>query len=194
MLGLRIRWAMVIGGHWIACQQFQGRETMLRHGTADIWRQGPLQTTPPGFSKFPFMSQFELNSTNAVAGPSNASKDEISMTSILLAPLTDLQSLSHTLFLSLSPVQSKPPPPPSLTAFLACDKALSSAVNLAHKHQIKQRRIYALENEILELEARWREIASELESGKRELEEMIEEGEQRIKAIEEAKKGEQRLT
>lgn len=140
------------------------------------------------------MSQLELNSTNAVAGPSNASKDEISMTSILLAPLTDLQSLSHTLFLSLSPVQSKPPPPPSLTAFLACDKALSSAVNLAHKHQIKQRRIYALENEILELEARWREIASELESGKRELEEMIEEGEQRIKAIEEAKKGEQRLT
>lgn len=111
------------------------------------------------------------------------------MSAILLAPLNELQALSHTLFLSLSPIQTKPPPAPPLSAFLACDNALSSAINLAHKHQIKQRRIDALELEILELEARWREIASELESGERELEEMIEEGEVRIKAIEAAKKG-----
>ncbi|KAG6910212.1 hypothetical protein DXG01_012347 [Tephrocybe rancida] len=131
---------------------------------------------------------------NAVPGPSKpppAAYDEDnaqSMSNILLAPLNELQTLSHTLFLSLSPVQTKPPPPPTLAAFLDCDKALSSAVNLAHKHQIKQRRIDALEQEILELEARWREVASALEGGKRELEEMIEEGEERIKAIELAKK------
>jgi mediator of RNA polymerase II transcription subunit 4 len=72
---------------------------------------------------------------------------------------------------------------------LACDEALSSAINLARKHQIKQRRINALEKEILELDARWREIVSELQSGRKELEEVIEEGEERIKAIEQAKKG-----
>ncbi|KAG6853636.1 hypothetical protein C0991_002696 [Blastosporella zonata] len=132
--------------------------------------------------------------TNAVPGPSKppptayGDTNAPSMSNILLAPLNELQALSHTLFLSLSPAQTKPPPPPTLAAFLECDKALSSAVNLAHTHQIKQRRIDALEEEILELEARWREIASALEGGKRELDEMIQEGEERIKAIELAKK------
>ncbi|KAJ7460663.1 vitamin-D-receptor interacting mediator subunit 4-domain-containing protein [Mycena latifolia] len=110
------------------------------------------------------------------------------MSSMLLGPLADLQTLSHTLFLSLSPVQTKPPPPPPLSAFLTCDQALSSAVNLAHTHQIKQRKIEALKDEILELDRRWREICMELEAGKRELEEMIEEGEERMKSIEQAKK------
>lgn len=111
------------------------------------------------------------------------------MSSVLLAPLNELQSLSHTLFLSLSPIQSKPPPPPPLSSFLACDEALSSAINLARKHQIRQRKIDTLEKEILESDTRWREIVSELESGRKELEEVIEEGEERIKAIEQAKKG-----
>ncbi|KAK7031436.1 vitamin-D-receptor interacting mediator subunit 4-domain-containing protein [Favolaschia claudopus] len=117
-----------------------------------------------------------------------ASSSSSSMSLALLAPLNELQTLSQTLFLSLSPVQSKPPPPPPLCAFLACDDALSSAVNLAHTHQIKQRKIEALKDEILELDRRWREICTELEAGKRELEEMIEEGEERIKSIEQAKK------
>ncbi|KAF5373297.1 hypothetical protein D9615_007486 [Tricholomella constricta] len=132
----------------------------------------------------------QAHHTNAAAGPSKPPKNEppSSMSSILLAPLNELQALSHTLFLSLSPVQTKPPPAPPLSAFLDCDKALASAINLAHKHQIKQRQIDALEQEILDLEARWREIASALEIGKRELEDMIEEGEERIKAIEEAKR------
>lgn len=60
---------------------------------------------------------------------------------------------------------------------------------MAHTHQIKQRKIERLKDEILELEGRWREICMELEIGKRELEAMIEEGEQRILAIDEAKKG-----
>ena len=111
------------------------------------------------------------------------------MSSVLLSPLNELQSLSHTLFLSLSPVQSKPPPPPPLSSFLACDEALSSAIDLARKHQIRQRKINALENEILESDARWREIVLELENGRKELEQVIDEGEERIRAIEQAKKG-----
>ncbi|KAJ7355660.1 vitamin-D-receptor interacting mediator subunit 4-domain-containing protein [Mycena olivaceomarginata] len=110
------------------------------------------------------------------------------MSTALLAPLNELQTLAQTLFLALSPVQTKPPPAPPLSAFLACDETLSSAVALAHTHQIKQRKIEALKDEILELDRRWREICTELEAGKRELEEMIEEGEERIKSIEQAKK------
>jgi len=135
------------------------------------------------------MATSQTNRTNAIAGPSNPVKDESSMTSILLAPLDQLQSISHTFFLSLSPIQSKPPPPPPLSSFLACDEVLSSAINLARKHQVKQRQIDALEKDILELEAQWREIVSGLENGRKELEEVIEEGEERIKAIEQAKKG-----
>ncbi|KAF9563933.1 hypothetical protein CPC08DRAFT_632146 [Agrocybe pediades] len=111
------------------------------------------------------------------------------MSEILLAPLNELQAIATTLFLSLSPPNSKPPPPPPVSSILDCDKALASAINLAHTHQIKQRKIDELENEILELEAQWREICAELSAGKAELEELIEEGEERIKAIEEAKKG-----
>ena len=115
--------------------------------------------------------------------------DEASMSSTLLAPLNQLQGLAHTLFLSLSPPQTKPPLPPPLSAFLECDQALASAINLAHIHQIKQRKIDALEAEILALECDWREVCKDLAQGKTELEELIEEGEARIKAIEQAKKG-----
>jgi len=111
------------------------------------------------------------------------------MTSALLAPLNDLQALAHTLFLALSPPQTRPPPAPPLSAFIECDKALATAVNLAQVHQIKQRKIEAVEAEILELEAQWRSICAELATGKEELEGLIEEGEERIKAIEQAKKG-----
>lgn len=108
---------------------------------------------------------------------------------MLLEPLDHLQSLSHTLFLSLSPAQAKPPPPPQISAFLECDAALASAIQLAHVHQVKQRKIELLKDEILEIEACWRDICVELDNGKRELESMIEEGDKRIQAIGEAKKG-----
>ncbi|KAF8661380.1 hypothetical protein AX16_001473 [Volvariella volvacea WC 439] len=114
--------------------------------------------------------------------------EDPSMSSMLLAPLNELQALSQTLFLSLTPVQTKPPPPPPVSAFLACDQALANAVNLAQQHQIKQRKIEDLEAEILELDNKWREICSELNAGKKQLEAIIKEGEERIKAIEDAKK------
>jgi hypothetical protein len=56
-------------------------------------------------------------------------------------------------------------------------------------HQIKQRKIESLEQELYDLEARWREICQELSNGNKELEEMVEEGEERIKATEDARKG-----
>lgn len=134
------------------------------------------------------MSQQARPHANA-KGDSILKNNTTSMSEILLAPLNELQALANTLFLSLSPPQTKPPPQPPLSSFSECDKALASAINLAHVHQIKQRKIDVLEAEILELEAQWREICAELASGKAELEGLIEEGDERIKAIEEAKKG-----
>ncbi|KAF9453586.1 hypothetical protein P691DRAFT_800211 [Macrolepiota fuliginosa MF-IS2] len=110
------------------------------------------------------------------------------MSSMLMGPLNELQALSQTLFLSLSPPQTKPPPPPPLDAFLRCDKALADGISVAQTHQIRQRKIESLEAEILDLEAQWRNICEELAKGKKELEELIEEGEERLKAIEKAKK------
>jgi hypothetical protein len=76
-----------------------------------------------------------------------------------------------------------------LSAFLECDRALAEAINLVHVHQIKQRKIDALEAEILHLESQWRDICTQLETGKAELEEIIEEGGERIRTIEEARRG-----
>jgi len=116
--------------------------------------------------------------------------DELSMGSVLLHPLTEIQQLSQSLFLSLSGTQAaKRPLAPQISSFLDCDAAMAQALHLARRHQIKQREIQALKNEILELDSRWRDICAELETEKRELEAMINEGEERIKAIGEAKDG-----
>ncbi|TFL03686.1 vitamin-D-receptor interacting mediator subunit 4-domain-containing protein [Pterulicium gracile] len=109
------------------------------------------------------------------------------MMTILLDPLEDLHKLSQALFLSLGPPQSKPPAFPPLSQFLDCDATLSSAVQLAHAHQAKQRRIEVLQTEILELDANWRQICIELDRGKRELEAVIKHGDARVTAMEKAK-------
>ncbi|EIN09643.1 hypothetical protein PUNSTDRAFT_143134 [Punctularia strigosozonata HHB-11173 SS5] len=108
-------------------------------------------------------------------------------TDALLEPLNDLQSLAHTLFASLSPAHTKPPPAPPLTAFLDADARLADAVALARVHQARQRRIEALKADIGRLDARWRDICAELERGRRELEAAIEEGEVRVRAMQKAK-------
>ncbi|KAJ8474443.1 hypothetical protein ONZ51_g7210 [Trametes cubensis] len=110
-----------------------------------------------------------------------------SMSEILLEPLGRLQTLSQTLFQSLGPPQSRPPPPPSVSDLLAVDAQLATAVRLAQTHQVKQRRIEQLKEEVLELDRRWRDIVRTLDEGRRELDALIREGEERIKAIEEAK-------
>lgn len=111
------------------------------------------------------------------------------MSEILTQPLNELHALTQTLFHSLSPTQAKPPPAPSISAFVEADANLAAAVKLARRHQIKQREIERLKDEFLALEERWRETVMDLESGKRELEVVLTESEERIKNIEAAKKG-----
>ncbi|THH10749.1 hypothetical protein EW145_g1117 [Phellinidium pouzarii] len=110
------------------------------------------------------------------------------MTGTLLAPLDALQKLSLTLFLSLSPAQTRPPPSPPLEAFIEVDVALAAALQQVRVHQLNQLRIEALTSEVLGLETRLREVRAELEKGKQELEEIIEDGDVRVNAIAEAKK------
>lgn len=111
------------------------------------------------------------------------------MTASLLEPLDALQKLTHTLFLSLSPPQTKPPPPPAIEAFIEADIKLAEELHKARTHQQNQRRIDALFAEVLDLEMQLREVRAELEKGKRELEVIIEEGDSRVESIRKAKEG-----
>ncbi|KAI0795370.1 vitamin-D-receptor interacting mediator subunit 4-domain-containing protein [Irpex lacteus] len=109
------------------------------------------------------------------------------ITDILTAPLQELQALSHTLFHSLSPTQARPPPVPPLQAFLEVDARLAEAVKLARIHQIRQRQIERLKDEVVKLEEGWRESVKELMDGKTLLESVLAEADERVKAIEKAK-------
>lgn len=113
-----------------------------------------------------------------------------SMSDQLLQPIEEFQRLSQTLFLSLSSDQNaRRVPPPSVSLFIECDAQISRALDIARTHQIKQRKIETLKQEILDLDTQWRHICSELEAGKQELETMIKEGDERIESIEKAKYG-----
>jgi len=109
------------------------------------------------------------------------------MTDTLLAPLNDLQALSQMFFQSLSSAQGRQAQPPPISALLGVDAALSSAVKLARTHQVKQRKIEKLKDEVLNLEGKWREIVRELDQGKRDLEVLLADGEERVQAIDDAK-------
>ena len=140
----------------------------------------PSQSTQYGYSQ-----QYALNLTDVqMLGSPSASMSEI-----LLDPLARLQTLSHTLFQSLGPPQTRPPPPPSVSELLAVDAQLAGAMHLARAHQVKQRRIEQLKDEVLDLDRRWRDTVRTLDEGRRELDAIVREGEERIKAIEEAKAG-----
>ena len=112
-----------------------------------------------------------------------------SMTHLLLGPLNHLNGVARQLFQSLSPPHTKPPPPPAIAALANADAALAEAIQLAHLHQKKQRRIEALKAEILSLETSWRTVMMQLEEGRRDLEAIISEGDVHLDAIEQAKAG-----
>ncbi|KAH9072379.1 vitamin-D-receptor interacting mediator subunit 4-domain-containing protein [Lactarius deliciosus] len=112
-----------------------------------------------------------------------------STTGLLLGPLNHLNSVAQQLLQSLSPPHTKPPLPPSITALAEADAALASAVQLAHIHQKKQKRIEALKSDVLALENSWRNVIVQLEEGRRDLEAIIAEGDVRLDAIEQAKAG-----
>ncbi len=148
----------------------------------------------PSSSPFPSQSVSQRNAAPSLmeyGGPvPSSSSSPPSMTGALLAPLNELQSLTQALFQALSSTQARPSQPPPISAFLAVDSALADATKLARKHQVKQRKIERLKNEVLELEMKWREVIQELDQGKRDLDAIIAEGDERIKSIEEAKSGE----
>jgi mediator of RNA polymerase II transcription subunit 4 len=112
---------------------------------------------------------------------------ERSMSADLIEPVQQLGALAQTLFASLGPAQTRPPLPPPTSAFLAVDDALRAAVARAREHQARQRQIVRLEDELLELDARWRAACAELEAGRRELAALVDEGDARLSAIREAK-------
>ncbi|KAG8854302.1 hypothetical protein FRB96_007707 [Tulasnella sp. 330] len=112
-----------------------------------------------------------------------------SMREILNAPLAEFEALTNQLFLSLaSPSSLRSQPPPSVEAFIQCDKALAAALAQAREHQIKQGRIERLKEEIVQLEWRLRDICLKVTQDKTELETMIRIGEDRIKAMDRAEK------
>ena len=142
------------------------------------------------YSSQPYPSQpAGLGYTPALYPPEVSAQPSASMSEILLDPLARLQNISTTLFQSLGPPQSRPPPPPSVADMLTVDAQLAGAVHIARAHQVKQRRIEQLKDEVLDLDRRWRDIVRTLDEGRRELDAMVREGEERIKAIEEAKAG-----
>jgi mediator of RNA polymerase II transcription subunit 4 len=112
-----------------------------------------------------------------------------SMSADLAAPIQELAALTQTLFASLAPASTRPPPPPSVEALVAVDDALRIAVARAREHQVRQRKIVKLEEEILEQEFRWRALVTELEQGRQELGAMIEEGHRQMESMKEAKDG-----
>ena len=121
--------------------------------------------------------------TNVTVKPSMYMSDQ------LLKPI-EFQRLPKTLFISLSSDQTaRRIPLPSVSSFIECDAQIFRALDVARTHQIKQRKIEALKQDILDLNAQWRHICSELEAGKQELEIMIKEGDERIESIDKAKYG-----
>lgn len=152
----------------------------MAQATPSIGRHGTATPSLPSTSAIPRTHPINTNSYP----PTSAS-----MSDIVMDPLNQLHALSTTLFHSLAPVASKPPPIPPIMAFLEADAALADAVRLARIHQIKQRRIEKLKDEVLELEDRWRRVVEGLEESKEELEEILTEGEERARAIEEARTG-----
>jgi mediator of RNA polymerase II transcription subunit 4 len=108
----------------------------------------------------------------------------------LLAPLTQLTALSQSLFLSLSQQSSqKQVPPPPLSSFAAVDVELQTALTTAAAHQRRQSRIVALQQELLEVDARWRAVCVALEEGRKVLDEIVKEGDERVECIRKAKEG-----
>ncbi|GJE98064.1 Mediator of RNA polymerase II transcription subunit 4 [Phanerochaete sordida] len=128
-----------------------------------------------------------LYPTSSVAGPSTAAAPPHTMSEILLAPLAELQTLTHTLFHALSPTQTRPPPVPPLGAFLDADAALAAAVRLARAHQGAHRANERRKAAFLALEEHWRAVVAELEHGRQELAGILTEGAERVRSVEAAR-------
>ncbi|KAG8795444.1 hypothetical protein FRC17_008136 [Serendipita sp. 399] len=108
-----------------------------------------------------------------------------SMREMLERPISQLQTLSISLFSALA---NGTTPDPPIADLAACDATLAEALRVARKHILKQKRIEQLMDEINELDAQLIEIVETLATGQRELQAIIEEGEERIAASDKSKK------
>lgn len=121
-----------------------------------------------------------MDGTTALEGPS-------SMKELLSSPLKHFEDLTHQLFLSLSMPNSTPSP--SIEAFVQCDNALAAALIKAREHQLKQRRIEQLKEDVVNLEWQLKAACQKLLQDKADLEAMIREGDERVKTIDSVEKG-----
>lgn len=118
------------------------------------------------------------------------------MREILSIPLAQFETLTNQLFISLSTVSqtaasysfSNSLTAPDVESFVQCEAALAEALNQARHHQIKQRRIEQLKEEIVSLDWRLNDICEQLKKDKGELEDIIREAEVRVKAIDRTEK------
>lgn len=128
-----------------------------------------------------------------------ASSSPASMREVLSIPLVQFEALTNQLFASLATVS--PPTAasysfsnslitaPDVESFVHCEAALAEALNQSRLHQIKQRRIEQLKEDIVALDWRLNDICEKLKEDKSELEEIIREAEVRVKAIDRTEKG-----
>ncbi|KAG9045388.1 hypothetical protein FS837_006379 [Tulasnella sp. UAMH 9824] len=125
-----------------------------------------------------------------------ASTSPSSMREILSIPLAQFETLTNQLFVSLSTVTptaasyafSNSLTAPDVESFVQCEAALAEALNQARLHQIKQRRIEQLKEEIVSLDWRLNGICEQLKRDKSGLEDIIREAEVRVKAIDRTEK------
>jgi hypothetical protein len=112
---------------------------------------------------------------------------------LIHAPLTTFETLTHSLFTSLSQsglrTQTQQQAP-HISSFLETDSVLAQALATAREHQVNQKLIDDLSAEILELDEKLRSVWSSLDEAHKELGGIVEEGEKRIKEIELSSKGE----
>lgn len=113
------------------------------------------------------------------------------MRQVLSEPVEQLEVLSQTLIRSLGPASSayRVQQPPPIEAFLEVDSAMAAALHQARAHQIKQKEIERLTEEILELDAQLRESVLMVTDGMEELGKIVTEGDETLAVIEQAAKG-----
>lgn len=109
------------------------------------------------------------------------------MKELLAAPLQRFESLTQQLFLSLSMPNATPSP--SIEAFVQCDRELAAALNQSRDHQLKQRRIEQLKEDIVDLEWHLKAACQKLLQDKSELEAIIREGDERVKIMDAVEDG-----
>ncbi|KAJ1306855.1 hypothetical protein OPQ81_007840 [Rhizoctonia solani] len=114
------------------------------------------------------------------------------MQDLIHTPLTNFETLTHSLFVSLSQSglrSHNQQQAPHISSFLETDSLLARALATAREHQVNQKMIEELSAEVLELDDKLRGVWNSLDEAHKELGGIVEEGEKRIKEMESAAKG-----